>query len=176
MFDEPELAAAAALRAEWRADEEAWSRAALERWEHGRTLVDVLRDGMHRGDTVAFAFTSWTFTGALAAVGVDVACVATTAGAVDVRVDPAMPVLVRVAPREPNRGAGHRGDDRVTSFLARLRELEGTRVHAGVHPAGEALTGELRLGRDHVSVVDRHGGRLYVPMASVWWVRPDDDD
>ena len=33
--------AVAAVRAEWRAEEETWSRAALEQWEHGRGLADV---------------------------------------------------------------------------------------------------------------------------------------
>ena len=42
--------------------------------------------------------------------------------------------------------------------------------------AGDEVTGALGLGRDHVCVTDRDGVRGYVPMASVCWVRPDDDD
>ena len=91
MFDEPELAAAHTVRAAWRADEEVWARAALVRWEHERALVDVLRDCMHRGDTVAFGFATCTFTGVLTAVGRDLARVTTPAGGVDVRVDATMP-------------------------------------------------------------------------------------
>jgi hypothetical protein len=169
MFDEPELAAAHSVRAAWRADEEAWARAALARWEHQRTLVDVLRDCMHRGDTVAFGFASCTFTGVLTAVGRDLARITTPAGGVDA----SMPAVVRVVGRA--QGGGARGDDTVSTFVARLRQLEGTMVRLGVH-AGDEVTGALGLGRDHVCVTDRDGVRAYVPMASVGWVRPDDDD
>jgi hypothetical protein len=174
MFDEPELRVGRALRAEWRDDEEAWSRAALERWEQDRTLVDVLRDCMHRGDTVAFAFAACTFTGPIVAVGSDLVRVATAAGGVDVRVEATLPGVVRVVGRVPRGGA--RGDGGVTTFLARLRQLDATRVRIGTDAAGHVATGELRLARDHVSVVDRDGDRLYLPMASVRWVRPDEDD
>jgi len=173
MFDEPELAAAHTVRAAWRADEEVWARAALVRWEHERTLVDVLRDCMHRGDTVAVGFASCTFTGVLTAVGRDVARIATPAGGVDLRVDATMPAVVRVV--RPARGGGARGDDTVSTFVARLRQLEGTPVRLGVD-AGDEVAGALGLGRDHVSVTDRDDARTYVPMESVRWVRPDDAD
>ncbi len=173
MFDEPELAAAHTVRAAWRADEETWARAALARWEHERALVDVLRDCMHRGDTVAFGFASCTFTGLLTAVGRDVARITTPAGGVDVRVDATMPAVVRLVGQA--RGGGARGDDTATSFVARLRQLDGTTVRLGVD-AGDEVTGALGLGRDHVSMTDRAGGCCYVPMGSVRWVRPDDED
>jgi hypothetical protein len=173
MFDEPELAAARSVRAAWRADEEIWARAALSRWEHERSLVDVLRDCMHRGDTVAIGFPSCTFTGLPTAVGRDVARITTPAGGVDVRIDAAMPAVVRVV--RAAKGGGGRGDDTVTTFVARLRQLEGTTVRLGVG-AGDEVTGVLGLGRDHLTVVDGEGERAYVPTASVRWVRPDDDD
>jgi hypothetical protein len=173
MFDEPQLAHARALRAAWRADEEVWARAAWARWEHERALVDVLRDCMHRGDTVAVGFASCTFTGVLSAVGRDLARITTAAGSVDVRVDATLPAVVRVVRQA--RGGGARGDDTVSTFVARLRQLEGTTVRLGVD-AGDEVTGVLGLGRDHVSVTDRDGARAYVPMASVRWVRPEDAD
>ncbi|MFN8028661.1 MAG: hypothetical protein U0W40_20585 [Acidimicrobiia bacterium] len=43
---------AADVRREWRADEEEWSRAALEHFVTQRTLTDVLRDLMYQGDAV----------------------------------------------------------------------------------------------------------------------------
>jgi hypothetical protein len=173
MFDEPQLAHARAVRAAWQADEEIWARAAWARWEHGRALVEVLRDCMHRGDTVAVRFPTCTFTGVLSAVGRDFARITTSAGGVDVRVDATTPAVVRVVRQA--RGGGARGDDSVSTYVARLRQLEGTTVRLGAD-AGDEVTGVLGLGRDHVSVTERDGVRAYVPMASVRWVRPADAD
>jgi Mrp family chromosome partitioning ATPase len=174
MFDDADLARAGALRAAWRADEEDWSRAALERWEHGRTLVDALRESMHRGDTVAIVFASVTFTGTIASVGTDVARFAVPDGGVDVHIDEATPAILRVV-TVATRGGG-RGDTTVTTFIARLRQLEGTRVELGVRASGATVGGRLLVGRDQVSVVDRDGRRAYVPIGSVCWVRPVDVD
>ncbi len=87
---------AASVRAEWRADEEQWSRAALERWEHARGLADVARDAMRRGDTVAFAFTEVTWTGVLVAVGDDVARLDVGSAFVDLRLAADSPFVLRV--------------------------------------------------------------------------------
>ena len=37
------------------------------------------------------------------------------------------------------------------------------------------LEGRLRIGVDQLRVTDVDGGVAYVPMDSVWWVRPLDD-
>jgi len=172
MFDGSDLGAAAAARAEWRAEEESWIRAAHERWEHGRSLVDVVRDCMHRGDRVTFVLSSTTVAGAVVAVGTDVARVATVEGAVDVAISSASPVVVRVA---PGRNPGTRGDGTVTTFAARLRELDGAVVDVAAND-GDELRGRLRRGRDHVRVDDGDRGSAYVPIGSVVWVRPVDVD
>jgi len=46
MFDDAALPTAGAARAEWRAEEAEWSRAALERWEtdYTDTIIDQLMD------------------------------------------------------------------------------------------------------------------------------------
>ena len=62
----------------------------------------------------------------------------------------------------------------ITTFVARLRELDGTAVCIGT-PVGP-LEGQFRVGRDQLRVTDRDGGVAYVPTGSVWWVRPLDDD
>ncbi len=173
-FDAADLAAAAALRAEWRADEDAWARAALEQWEHDRTLLDVLRTCMHRGDTVAFEFTGRTFVGALSAVGADLARLATTDGSVDAHLDGAAVLVVRVVVAA--RAGGGRGDRSITTFRARLLHLEGTLVELGTRVHDDALIGELGVGRDQVRVLDGDGAARYVPIGSVNWVRPVDVD
>lgn len=163
---------ATAVRAEWRAEETEWSHAALEQWEHNRTLADVARDAMHRGDRVSFAFPSLTWTGTLVAVGDDLARVDTGDGLVDVRLGADAPFVVRTAP--PSSDTGHRGDGTVTTFLARLRELDGTAVRIG--SGTDDLQGEMRVGRDQLRVVDRDGGCAYVPIDSSWWVRAVEAD
>jgi hypothetical protein len=162
----------AVVRAEWRAEAEDWSRAALEHWEHGRELVDVLREGMHRGDAVTIAYPLVTWSGVLSAVGVDIARVDTGTSAVDVRVASDAPFVVRT--RAGVHGEGTRGDLMVTTFTARLRELDGTAVCIGTSVG--SLEGRLRIGRDQLRLTDHDGVRSYVPTGSVWWVRPLDDD
>jgi hypothetical protein len=173
-IDDEGLAAAAGLRAQWRAEEEQWTRAALERWEHDRTLLDVLRACMHRGDTVALAFADRTFTGVVTAVGADLARVETVDGSVDAHLGATAACSLRVITTA--RAGGERGDPSVATFRARLLHLEGGVVQLGVRAPDDAVVGELRVGRDQVSVVDRDGARRYVPITSVSWVRPVDVD
>ena len=172
MFDDADFAAARELRAGWRADEEAWARAAFERWQHDRSLADVARECMHRGDTVRLSFGAVTFTGAIVGVGTDIVCVAAVDGRVDVALGSEAPFVLRVLPA---RGGGGRGDGTVTTFRARLRELDGSRVDVGLGN-GNALTGVLRAGLDHVQTVDADGAQAYAPTGSVCWVRPVDVD
>jgi hypothetical protein len=170
---------AAAIRAEWRADEEQWSRAAFEQWEHGRGLADIARDCMHRGDIVTFAFASasglQSWTGVLVATGHDVARVDTGDVRVDVRLAVDAPFVLRVRPgtRAASSERG-RDDAGLTTFTARLRELDGTTMGIGT-PTG-ALEGRLRTGRDQLRVTGPDDVVAYVPTGSVWWVRPLDDD
>jgi len=161
---------AAMARAEWRADEEQWSRAALEHWEHGRGLVDVVRDCMHRGDTVTFGFPSHAWSGVVIAVGRDVACVDTGAGRVEIRLAADAPFVLRV---RASIGSARGDAGTRTTFTARLREVDGTAQCIGT-PTGP-LEGRLRIGVDQLRVTDVDGGVAYVPMDSVWWVRPLDD-
>jgi hypothetical protein len=162
---------ASAARAAWRAEEDRWSRAALEQWEHTRALADVVRDCMHRGDRATFVLPTVTWSGPLVAVGNDIARVAVGATLVDLRLAPAAPFVLRVR-STPN--PGQRGDASVTTFLARLRELDGTSVSIGL--ISGSLEGGLRLGRDQIRLDERDGSGAYVPTGSVWWVRPLDDD
>jgi hypothetical protein len=166
---------AAALRAVWRAEEAEWSRVALERWEHGRTLADVARDCMARDEAVTVAFATATWSGAVAAVGVDVVRLAVGPGLVDVRLSPDAPFVLRIrpSPPPPHDGRGAR-EGVVTTFTARLRELDGILVCIGT--AGASLEGRLRVGRDQLRLADRDDACAYVPIGSVWWVRPLDDD
>ncbi len=120
LFRHPDLAGAgAALRAEWREEEEEWMRAAAQHWAHGRDIHDVTRDLMHRGDTVEAIAAGRSFTGLVTFVGDDVMEVRTATGRVDVRLTvgdrrgPVAPLVLRVI--EKARSGGGRpapgGDD-----------------------------------------------------------------
>lgn len=154
----------AALRAEWRADEEEWTRAAVERWRHERTLLDVLREHMHRGDTVALRLPHVTLTGMVSAVGEDLFAVASGDARVDVQIGERTPLVVRVVERA--RAGGTRGNA-VTTFRARLLELEtgGQEVDVAT-TAGDVLHGRLGVGSDHV-IVDDH----VIMQPAIAWIR-----
>lgn len=162
---------AATVRAQWRAEAEAWSRAALEHWEHSRGLADVVRDASQRGDVVSFTFASVTWAGVVVAVSVDVARVDTGSALVDVRLATEAPFVLRVRAGERS---GWRRAGAPVGFVARLRELDGTEVCIGT--SSSALEGTLRVGRGQLRLTDADGTCAYVPTGSVWWVRPLAED
>jgi hypothetical protein len=144
--------AAAAARAEWRTEEDEWRRAAVEQWHHGRTLLDVVRDCMHRGDTVSVRIGTVTVTGTVCAVGDDVVSVAAPDGRADFLADARTPLLVRVVERAPRGGT--RGEP-CTTFRARLLELEASEEVVEIATAsGDAARGRLVVGRDHLVADD----------------------
>ena len=162
--------AAAAVRAEWRADEEEWTRAAVERWQHRRTLLDVVRECMLRGDTIALRLGDITFTGLVQAIGDDLIALAAADGRVDVRVDEHTPLVMRV--HERARAGGTRGNA-ATTFRARLLELEmdGLDVEIGADVAGGIVYGAITVGRDHVIVHQDEQAETVIALAAVAWIR-----
>jgi hypothetical protein len=161
--------AAAAARAEWRADEEAWTRAAVEQWRHNRTIRDVLRDAMHRGDRVELALPAITFAGRVIAVGDDVVVVETIDGVVDVNVTEHVPLVVRVLERA--HAGGTRGEP-VTTLRARALELEGATCDAriGCCAAPTVFDGHVQVGRDHLVVTERDGTSVVLALTAVAWM------
>lgn len=162
--------AAAAARAEWRVDEEHWAGAALEQWQHARTLVDLARDHLHRGDTISLRWpgSAVSLTGRVTAVSDDALAVDAFTGRVDVSLAPGLALAWRVV-EQATRG-GSRGDEPLT-FRARLLELEA--IGAPVDVAAlddEIVRGAVRVGRDHVQVV---GGdaRWVLALSALRWVR-----
>ncbi|MFI5046346.1 MAG: hypothetical protein ACHQIG_04730 [Acidimicrobiia bacterium] len=162
--------AAAAVRADWQADEEHWTAAALEQWRHGRTLTDVARDHLHRGDTISllWAGCSIAVTGRVLGVSDDALAVETSGSRVDVHLAPSTAIAWRVVERAERGGC--RGLA-LGTFRARLLELE-----AGDDPVDVALDGDdtlhgaLQVGRDHI-VVHTPGGEWVVALSAVRWVR-----
>jgi hypothetical protein len=173
LFDDGELRVrAATVRAEWRAGEDEWTRAAYEQFEHARTLVDVARACLHRGDRVSFLVGDVTFTGTITAVGPDSARVQVGADpddVVDVHLGVAAGVVLRIDAHA--RAGGSRGDGAL-SFRARALELEeAPEVLVGLEPRGLVLGGRLGVGRDHLRIVAVDGTETHAPLASVSWLR-----
>jgi hypothetical protein len=172
-FDElpsdPELAhAASSARAEWRREEEEYLRAAEEHWAHQRTLLDIVRELMHRGDTIAVAIGSTILTGRVVTVGDDWFELAGPGGSADLSLD-APDLVVRVLERAPD--GGRRGDAGSRTFRARLleREMAGGSVVVGYRD-GE-VRGALVVGRDQVCVGSPPLA-TYVPIRAITMLRP----
>ena len=176
-------ATAGSMREAWRTDEEEWSRAAAAQWAHGRSLVDIARELMHRGDTMAVTAGDATFTGQVTDVGIDLLRVRTATGPVDVQLAavttgggerrslrlPA-PVVLRVLTRA--RAGGRSASGWVTTFRARLLEYEADAVAVvlGSVLLGDELAGTLTVGHDQVRICDRDGGETYLPLPWISWV------
>ncbi len=95
----------------------------------------------------------------------------------DIRLGTDAPFVLRVARharrRHAARGAAGCDDSTLTTFTARLREVDGTALCIGT--SAGPLEGRLRIGVDQLRVTDADGGVAYVPIDSVWWLRPLDD-
>lgn len=180
---DPDLAgSAAAMRAEWRADEEDATAAAHRNWEHTRTVHDRAREWMHGGRVIDVVVDAATFRGTVVAVGEDLLAVQTVSGRVDVALgapDARAAVMIRV-PRVP-AGGSIRGASTnpigAVHFRGRLLEVESAAapVEIGVAVAPFSLRGALTVGADHV-VVDDGGVEHTVPSAQVRWIRPVPSD
>jgi hypothetical protein len=181
----PDLGAAAGrMRDEWRADEEEWTRAAASQWTHGRRLLDIAQELMHRGDTVALKAASTTFTGAVIHVGVDYLRMQTAGGSVDVHLAAVTtgaagrhirltaPVLIRVLERV--RAGGRSAGAGPDSFRACLleHETEAIEVVVGSALLDDEARGTVTVGRDHLCLRDHDGGEAYLPLAWTSWVMP----
>jgi hypothetical protein len=172
-FDDGDLRArAAAVRAEWRADEEEWTRAAYEQFEHGRTLVDVLRSCMHRGDRISVVAGDTTFRGIVTGVGPDTARLQLGVDpddVVDVNLAAAPGVVLRVD--APARAGGTRGDADVTFRARALARERTTSVAVGVVHPPLVVTGTVRVGSDHLRVSAVDGSETSVSLRAVSWIR-----
>ena len=157
------------MRDEWRAEEEAATRDAVEMWRRDLTLVDWLRDRMHAGDRVAMSFVGdRIFTGIVVDVGPDVCGLRGGFGRVDVQLLDDAPVEIRVV-HHPSTGGM-----RATTG-ARFRDVVIAREQAGVVTVGtrvepDGVTGRIALGGDFLAVTDEDGLEVLVPLRAVLWI------
>jgi hypothetical protein len=171
LSEHPDLGeTAAAMRAAWRAEQEAATRDAVEDWAHRRTLEDRLRASMHRGDEVTVAVGDHRVVGTVEEVGADLLALRTHAGRVDVHVTPAVAMTLEVSARA--REGGHRGTDVAggrfrNALVAREREA---RVALGTASDPHGIEGAIVVGADHVALQRPDGPELLVRTSEIAWI------
>ena len=169
--DHPDLTGVAgAMRAEWRAEQEAATADAAAQWRHGRGLPDWLCERMHAGDRIAVTVAEQSFVGLLEEVGDDLLALRCAFGRVEIHVCAGIPIsfeLVEHATQGGTRAASRRGFR--DALLARDAQA-GVRVGTLQQPDG--IDGTLLVSRDFVTIATATGGETVVPLAHVAWVTP----
>lgn len=169
--DDPELETAGAMfRAELRAEAAEWEQLAATDWLRRRTMADAARELLARGDRVAVGVGGRSAQGVVVHVGDDLACVATAAGTVDVRLDG--PAVWHVVQRVRSGGRSPTGGAK--RFAARLAEHEaaGAPVCLVAGDGAEVVGVIVAAAVDHVVVDGPDGSRWLVPHAAVAAVWP----
>jgi hypothetical protein len=159
---------AASLRSVWRSEAEAAEADALEAYRHARTVPELLRDVAARGARVVVIAGGRRFTGEIIAVSDDLLSLDASGRRVDLVIDASHPSVVDVMPSSAPGAVAPRAP---TSLRARLFEVEaaGSRHEVGVR-TGEAVTGRLIVGADHVVVDDGDGVEHVVPLGALAFV------
>ena len=169
------------MREEWRAEQESATRDAAEQWQHSRTLLDLAREHMHRGDRVAITVAGHRAVGEIIEVARDrIALLDNSAGAdsagadgrrVDVHVTEAVPLAFSVVERAR---AGGRPGARSATFRARLLELEtaGAPVVVATSLGPDRFTGIVSVGTDLIVIATPAGAETVIALSSVAFVSP----
>jgi hypothetical protein len=168
--DTPDLvSSSASLRAEWQTEQDATVHEAAEEWLHGRTLGEVARECLHRGDPVRVTLANQKFAGEVLEVGHDLLAIRSQLLRVDLHLHPSVPLFLEP---ERKRNGGPRGVAAAGSFRGALlaREQEAIDVVVGTTFTKEELEGRVVVGRDHVCVVGPRSAETYVPLAGVAYV------
>jgi hypothetical protein len=168
----PDLGATgAAMREEWRTEQEAATEDAAEQWRHSRTLLDLARDHMHRGDRVAITVAGHRATGEIIEVARDRIALLDDVLRVDVHVVDSVPLTLRVVERAR---AGGRSGAHTATFRSRLLELEsaGAPVSIATTSDAEVFVGALSVGTDLVVIASAPGVETVVALSAVASVSP----
>jgi hypothetical protein len=168
----PDLGATgAAMREEWRAEQDAAIDDAAEQWRHSRTLLDLARDHMHRGDRVAVIAAGHRAVGEIVEVAPDRIALADHDARVDVHVVESVPLAFQVVERARSGG---RSATRAGTFRARLLELEaaGAPVVITATTGTDRFNGTLGVGTDLVVITSISGIETVIALSAVASVAP----
>jgi hypothetical protein len=126
-------------------------------------LADVVKDLAHRGGRVSVEFGGHSFSGLLAAAGIDYATIDRADQTADIRLDVATwSILPSDSPDDSKMGGAE-------SFRALLHEYSAaeTAVRLAL-PGGEIVIGAIAVvAVDHVEVRDVDGRQIYVPSTII---------
>jgi hypothetical protein len=164
----------AAVKTEWRAEQEAATADALDGFRHERTLRDVALETVHRGDRLSVTLPNAHFLGTVEAVGDDLLSLRAVSGRVDLHLHPALPLMLQVGERARDGGTRETLGDGDFRGALLAREAAGE-VTLGCVLLSEPIDGKLVVGKDHVCVVRRGGGETFIPLSSVSYVMPRRD-
>ncbi len=129
-----------------------------------RTIHDLARQSMNRGDVVTVDVGGTSVTGSIDAVGSDYMVITTASAVVDVAFES---VVLRFA-RSSARGRSTRPGS--ATLKARLAEYEqtGETVRVVAPEVGIDTTGRVRVAAvDHVIVEDQQRGEMVIPYSKV---------
>jgi hypothetical protein len=161
-------ATGAAMRDEWRTEQEAATHDAAEQWRHSRTFLDLARDHMHRGDRVAVTAGGHRAIGEIVEVARDRIALFDGSVRVDVHVVESVPLVFQVVERAR---AGGRSGAPTATFRARLLELEAAGAPVAIAIATamgpESFTGILSVGTDVVVIATTTGVETVIALSGV---------
>ncbi|HEX5096997.1 MAG TPA: hypothetical protein VFX21_13315 [Acidimicrobiia bacterium] len=169
----PDLAgASAAMREEWRAEQDAAAADAAEQWRHRRTLADRFVEHMHAGDRVAVTVGGHRVTGIPEEAGADLVALRTVFGRVELHIAPGIPLTYEIY--EPSAASGGRGNAIAGGQFrnALLHHEHDTEVSVGTLTEPDGLDGRIEVGVDHVKVIARAGRETVVTLDTITWVSP----
>jgi hypothetical protein len=176
LSEHPDLAdTGAAMRAEWRAEQDAATRDASTDWTHRQTLADRLRAHMHRGDRLTVVVAGLRISGVPEEIGSDLLAIRTPIGRVDIHLAAAVPLRIEVTERAA--GGGHRGSEAAGGRFrhALIVREQDPRVRLGTSQDSDGVEGRLEVSADHVVLVNAAGVEIIVRIDDVAWVRRADD-
>lgn len=163
----------AQVRAEWHAEYDETVGEARLQWEHGRTLMERVRDVMSRGDQVRIDVGDASFSGVFTDLGTNWCSCTTGSGTVEIQIlnsaGVPMPFAMRRIARE--RSGGRRAPNQPIAFRAHLYELEMQRefVRVGSFSVREVLAGTLTVSNDHITV-ESADTMAWIPLDAISWV------
>ena len=126
------------MREEWRAEQEAATRDAAEQWRHSRTLLDLAREHMHRGDRVAITVGRPPAAGEIVEVATDRIALFDDERRTDVHLIDSVPLAFTIVERAAFGRSHRRAHGVVSRPAARARSRGHARDRRDGERAGHA--------------------------------------